>query len=305
MSVRKLLAYAAIYILWGGSFLAIREIVVVTPPFFAAGFRFLTAGLLLVLYSYLRGGVELNSRKFLSATALGFLMFTCLYALLFWAEVRLPSGIAAVVSAMIPIWIFVGEIFVLRTQRATAFSTAGILLGFGGVAILSLKSGTGQGTAEFLPTLATIAGTICWSVGTMWSRKLSLPKPQTANAGWQMAIGGFLLLVLSGAAGEYHRLPAAMAAWNLTIVLSMAYLIFAASILTFTSYVWLIAHEPAGKVASYAYVNPLIALLIGALLAGERLNVTQMIGAALVIAGVFATLTGKRTAPAVMEKTAA
>ena len=302
MSVRKLLAYAAIYILWGGSFLAIREIVVATPPFFAAGFRFLLAGLLLILYSYIRGGVELNLRKLGSVTALGFLMFTCLYAMLFWAEVRLPSGIAAVVSAMIPIWIFVGEVVILRTQRATVVSVAGILLGFGGVAILALHSGNSQGTAEFLPTLATIAGTVCWSAGTLWSRKLSLPKPQTANAGWQMAIGGFLLLVLSGVAGEYHRLPAASATWNTTVILSMAYLIFAASVLTFTSYVWLIAHEPAGKVASYAYVNPLIALILGVVFAGERLNASQLLGAALVIAGVFATLTGKRTQPVHAKK---
>ena len=100
MSIRKLLAYGAIYILWGGSFLAIREIVAVTPPFFAAGFRFFLAGLLLIFYSALRGSGACSPRQWIGAAALGFIMFTCMYAGLFWAEIRVPSGIAAVISAM-------------------------------------------------------------------------------------------------------------------------------------------------------------------------------------------------------------
>src|SRR5580698_9435293 len=129
MSMRRLLAYGAIYFLWGGSFLGIRELVAVVPPFFAAGFRFTLAGLLLVVYSHLRGQTEMPRGAFLGASILGFIMFTLMYAALFWGEIRVSSGIAAVISAMIPVWIFIGELAILRTQRATPMSVIGIVLG--------------------------------------------------------------------------------------------------------------------------------------------------------------------------------
>ncbi len=200
MPVRKLLAFAAIYVLWGGSFLAIREIVApvvasgaapglahpAVPPFFAAGFRFTLAGAVLILWSRTRARSESSPRQLLGAAALGFVMFTCLYAGLFWAETRIASGIAAVLSAMIPVWIFAGEVFFLRTQRANALSLSGIALGFGGVALLALQApahGSTPAHSSTLAVLATLAGTICWSVGTLWSRRLALPRPQTANSG--------------------------------------------------------------------------------------------------------------------------
>src|ERR1700761_7940006 len=202
MSIRKLLAYGAIYILWGGSFLGIREIVAVTPPFFAAGFRFFLAGLLLILYSGLRGSGACSPRQWIGAAALGFIMFTCMYAGLFWAEICVPSGIAAVISAMIPVWIFIGELAILRTQTANVWTIGGIVLGFAGVLILTLQSPASGTHMSTLAALVLIGATLCWSGGTLWSRKLSLPKPQTANSGLQMATGGALLLALSAMAGE-------------------------------------------------------------------------------------------------------
>lgn len=298
MPIRRLLAYAAIYILWGGSFLGIRVIVAVVPPFFAAGFRFTLAGLLLVAYSYVRGQTSMPRGSLRGAAALGFIMFTLMYAALFWGEIRVPSGIAAVISAMIPVWIFIGELAVLRSQRAAPLSVAGIVLGFAGVVMLAWRAPGGAGRAETFAMLVLIGGTLCWSGGTLWSRKLVLPRPQTLNAGWQMAIGGALLFVLSAASGEMRRLPSPAVLLRPALVLSMAYLVLCASILAFTAYVWLIAHEPATRVASYAYVNPVIALLAGAMLAGERLSAVQVIGVVLVLAGVFATLTGRQVAPA-------
>jgi drug/metabolite transporter (DMT)-like permease len=297
MSIRKLLAYGAIYILWGGSFLAIREIVAVTPPFFAAGFRFLLAGLLLIPYSGLRGGGACSPRQWIGAAALGFIMFTCMYAGLFWAEIRVPSGIAAVISAMIPVWIFVGEFAILHTQKATPLSIIGVVLGFAGVVVLAWPAPGSHTQASAFTLLVLIAATLCWAGGTLWSRKLTLPKPQTLNAGWQMAIGGGLLLLLSAVAGEMHHMPPVAILLQPKIVASMAYLVLAASILAFTAYVWLLTHEPTARVASYAYVNPVIALLAGSLLVDESLSALQMVGVLLVLAGVFATLTGKQAVP--------
>jgi drug/metabolite transporter (DMT)-like permease len=299
MSIRRLLAYGAIYFLWGGSFLGIREFVAIVPPFFAAGFRFTLAGLLLVAYSYLRGQAQMPRGSLLGASTLGFIMFTLMYAALFWGEIRVTSGIAAVISAMIPVWIFIGELAILRTQKATSLSVAGIVLGFAGVVVLALEApASGAGGISTFAMLVLIGGSLCWAGGTLLSRSLVLPRPQALNAGMQMAIGGALLFVLSAASGEMRRLPSMAVMLRPTLVLSMVYLIFCASILAFTSYVWLIAHEPATRVASYAYVNPVIALLAGAALAGERLSGFQLIGVLLVLAGVFATLTGKQVVPA-------
>jgi drug/metabolite transporter (DMT)-like permease len=200
---------------------------------------------------------------------------------------------------MIPVWIFIGELTLLRTQRANLLTAAGILLGFAGVLALTLRSSASGSHAHASPLamLALIAGTLCWSGGTLWSRCLALPRPQTANAGWQMAVGGALLLLLSAVAGEWHRMPPLAVLLQPRLVISMAYLVFAASILSFTAYVWLISHEPTTRVASYAYVNPVIALFAGAVLADERLTALQLVGVLLVLAGVFATLTGKQAAP--------
>jgi drug/metabolite transporter (DMT)-like permease len=294
--VRKVLGYAAIYILWGGSFLAIREVVSVVPPFFAAGFRFTLAGLVLILWSRFGGDFELSPRQLANAALLGFIMFTCLYAGLFWAEMRIPSGIAAVVSAMIPLWIYAGEVLFLRTQRATLPGFAGVLSGLAGVALLAARH-RGHHAHAFATAIAIavlIAGTLCWSGGTLLSRRLALPAPQKLNAGLQMYIGGFFLMLAAFATGEHRALPATWVILSPRVLLSMAYLIVAASIIAYTSYVWLIAHDSPTRVSSYAYVNPVIALALGVTVAGEQLTHRQMFGAALVILGVAATLMGRK-----------
>jgi drug/metabolite transporter (DMT)-like permease len=297
MRVRKILAYAAIYFLWSGSFLAIRILVAgahPVPPFFAAAFRFTLAGLILLIWSRLTGPLHVSRRQLLSAAALGLIMFTFDYAGLFWAETRVASGLAAVVLALIPVWVCAGEIFVLHTLRATPLSLGGIALGFGGVIVLSLHSPSNSGHTSTLAIAAMIVATLSWSIGTLWSRRLTLPRPHQANAGLQMFFGGLYLFILSAAAGEFRRLPPTTILLSPRVLLSMAYLIVAASILAYTAYVWLIAHDSPTRVSSYAYVNPVFALILGATLAGERLTSLQIAGAALVLTGVVATLMGKQ-----------
>jgi drug/metabolite transporter (DMT)-like permease len=302
MPARKLLAYAAIYILWGGSFLGIRELVAPphgiapVPPFFAAGFRFTLAGLILILWSRITQPAPLAQRQIFSAALLGFIMFACLYAPLFWAETRVASGLASVISAMIPVWIFAGELLFLRTQRPTPLAVGGIALGFAGVVVLSMRAPGSTGSSSTPAILATVAGTICWSAGTLLSRRLTLPQPQRANAAWQMLTGGAMLLAISALAGEPRRMPPIAILVSARVLVSMGYLVIAASLISYTAYVWLIAHESPTRVSSYAYVNPVIALTIGAALAGERLTLLQVAGAALVLAGVFATLRGRGAA---------
>lgn len=297
-SIRKsqrVLAYAAIYGFWGGSFLAIRDIVAITPPFFAAAIRFMLAGAVLFCWARVRGAPRLSRREWRDSALMGLVMFGGNYACLFWAEQRINSGLAAVLTAMVPVWIFLGEWLVFRTQRLTAATLGGIVLGITGVVFLS-RASLGNGMAAAAGVL--LLGTLCFSAASLWSRKLTLPREQALRAGVQMLLGGVVLFLASALAGELPHLSASAHAWHGQTYFSFFYLVFAASILAFTAYTWLLHHESATRVSSYAYVNPVVALAIGSLLAGEHLTGAQWAGTALVIFGVFATLTGKQAVPA-------
>lgn len=293
MAMRRLIAYGAIYFLWGGSFLAIRQLVAIAPPFFCAGVRFLIAGLLLYAYGSLRGAPSPSRRQWMSTALLGLVMFAGNYACLFWSEKFLPSGLAAVISSLIPVWVLLAEWLLFHSAAATAKAVWGIILGVAGVVLIALPSGVnGMGLTKAAAIL--VLGTLFWAAGTVASSRLSLPKQLTISASLQMAWGGSFLLVLSAVAGEAPGVGRLAHLWNWRLTLSMAYLIVAASIVAFSAYVWLIGKEPATRVASYAYVNPLIALLLGAVLAHERPAWLQYAGAMLVLAGVFSTLAGRR-----------
>lgn len=290
----RLLAYGAIYIFWGGSFLAIRDMVAVTPPFFSAAIRFFLAGAVLYLFSRSRGARPVNSRQVWNSVLIGVLLFTVSYGCLFWAETRIASGAAAVLAAMIPIWILLGEALVLKTQRLTLAIAIATVVGIAGVCLVTRSIGFER--AMVSGVLVEVVGSIVFSVATLWSRALILPDDQALRAGLQMALGSLGLFVLSGVAGEFPRIPSAFAAWHWHTVISFVYLVTCASILAFTSYTWLIHHEPATRVASYAYVNPLIALLVGVTLGGEHVSPLQALGAAMIILGVLGTMLTKMQA---------
>jgi drug/metabolite transporter (DMT)-like permease len=283
-----LLCFAAIYFLWGASFLAIRVIVATVPPILAAGFRFLSAGLILFAWSQLRGDSFPKLREWRSALLLGIVMFACNYGPLFWAEERVPSGVAAIISALIPVWIAIFE----STRSGSGMSTKlliGIVCGLAGVVVLSLAPGSLHGQRiDFAGVVALLVGTLAWSIGTVWSRHLPLPKSKPTSAGIQMMLGGATLALVSFLSGDASRFSPAEV--NIRVALSMAYLVIAASIVAFTAYVWLLGHEPATRVASYAYVNPVIAVLLGWSIGGERLSLQIVLGMVFVVMGVIAVL---------------
>jgi drug/metabolite transporter (DMT)-like permease len=290
----RLLAYGAIYVFWGGSFLAIRDMVAVTPPFFSAAIRFFLAGVALYAFSRWRGSARVRGRAFMHSLMLGVLLFTGSYGCLFWAETRIASGTAAVLAAMIPIWILLGEVLVFRTQRLGSSVAGATLLGIVGVCMVTRSIGLEHSMLRGV--LVEMAGTLIFSFATLCSRSLTLPDDQAQRAGLQMALGGAGLFVISALAGELPRIPGAFAAWHWHTVASFVYLVTCASILAFTSYTWLIHHEPATRVASYAYVNPLIALVVGVMLGGEHVSALQAAGAAMIVLGVVATMLSKLNA---------
>jgi drug/metabolite transporter (DMT)-like permease len=287
---KTLLAFAIIYFVWGSTFLAIRVGVREVPPFLLAGMRFVAAGLALYLFMLARGERSPSARQWTSATLIAVLIFVLDYGLLFWAEQRVPSGIAAVMMATIPVFMALSEIIFLRTQRLTLRLALALLVGIGGVAVLVSRSlNLGGAPIDGAGAVALIVAAMSWSVSSAMTRKLTLPPSKVMSSGAQMLAGGILLTLTSAALGEFRNFhPSAVSrgAW-----LALLYLIVAGSIVAFTAYVWLIHHESPTRVGTYAYVNPVVAVLIGYFLGGEALGLRTLLGTAFVLIGVVVITT--------------
>jgi len=299
---KVLLAFAIIYFVWGSTFLAIRVGVREVPPFLLAGLRFLVAGLALYLWMRARGTPSPTNRQWGAATLLAVLIFVLDYGLLFWAEKRVPSGIAAVMMATIPVFMAIAEIVVLRTQRLTLRLGLALLVGLAGVGVLVGHSMTlGEAPVDTAGACALIVAAVSWSVASVLSRKLPSPASKVMSSGTQMLAGGVLLLLASAALGEFGSFRAqavSREAW-----LALAYLIVAGSIVGFTAYVWLIHHESPTKVGTYAYVNPVVAVLVGYFLGGEAIGPRTIVGTLLVLVSVVViTTTPRRQSVATPEK---
>jgi drug/metabolite transporter (DMT)-like permease len=293
---KVLLAFAIIYFVWGSTFLAIRVGVREVPPFLLAGMRFLVAGLILYCWMRARGTASPTAREWSAASILAMLIFVFDYGLLFWAERRVPSGIAAVMMATIPVFMALAEIVVLRTQRLTLRLGLALLVGIGGVAVLVGHSmSLGEAPIDTAGAWALIFAAISWSVAASLSRKLPLPAAKAMSSGAQMLAGGVFLTLTAALLGEFrgfHVQAVSRGAW-----LALAYLIVAGSIVGFTAYVWLIHHESPTKVGTYAYVNPVVAVLVGYFLGGEAIGPRTIVGTLLVLVSVVVITTtpkGKR-----------
>lgn len=285
-----LLAFAIIYFVWGSTFLAIRVGVREVPPFLLAGMRFLVAGIVLYLWMRVRGTSSPSAREWGAASLLAVLIFVFDYGLLFWAERRVPSGIAAVMMAMIPAFMTLAEILFLRTQRLTLRLGIALLVGLAGVAVLVGHTiSLGEAPVDTAGACALIVASISWSAAASLSRKLPLPAAKAMSSGAQMLAGGVLLTLTAALLGEFrgfHAQAVSRGAW-----LALVYLIIAGSIVGFTAYVWLIHHESPTKVGTYAYVNPLVAVLVGHFFGGEAIGLRTIAGTVLVLVGVVVITT--------------
>lgn len=294
---KTLLAFAIIYFVWGSTFLAIRVGVHEVPPLLLAALRFLISGLALYGWTRMRGERAPTSRQWMSACLLALLIFVFDYGLLFWAEQRVPSGLAAVMMATIPVFMALSEIIILRTQRLTLRLAFALLMGIAGVAVLVSRSLNLSGTPiDRTAAPALIFGAISWAVASALSRKLPLPSSKVVSSAAQMLAGGVMLTIASAMFGEFprfHPSTVSLAAW-----LSLLYLIVAGSIVGFTAYVWLLHHESPTNVGTYAYVNPVVAVILGYFLAGEELGKRTILGTACVLVSVIVITTTRAAEPA-------
>ena len=293
---KTLLAFAIIYFVWGSTFLAIRIGVREVPPFLLAAMRFLVAGLVLYGWMIARGERSPSGRQWMSVSLLAVLIFVIDYGLVFWAEQRVPSGITAVMMATIAVFTALSEIIFLRTQRLTLRLALALLIGIGGVAVLMSRALNVGGTPiDLVGAVALIIAAMSWSVSSALSRRLPLPASKVMSSGAQMLAGGVFLTLTAAALGEFrnfHPSSVSRGAW-----FSLLYLIVAGSIVAFTAYVWLIHHESPTKVGTYAYVNPVVAVLVGYFLGGEALGLRTMLGTLLVLTSVVVIATTRAKKP--------
>lgn len=284
LDLRVVLAFTAIYVLWGATFLAIRIAVLEVPPFFSSGVRFFVAGALLYVFMRLRGQPSPSAAEWRAIATIALCMFVATYGALFWAEQYVPSGITSVLEATLPITTVALEVFVFRQQPFRWRTLAAVALGFSGVAWLLIRN---DQPFPGLPCVVILAGGAAWSLGAVLTRSLPRPKSLALSAGAQMMLGGAVLLALSQATGELHSFPRI----SLRAGLALTYLIVAGSLAGFTAFVWLLARMPATQVASHAYVNPLVAVALGYFVAGEPLTLPMVLASALVLASVVVILT--------------
>lgn len=290
---RVLICFAIIYFVWGSTFLAIRVGVREVPPLVFAGMRFFAAGI--VLYGWMRakGTPSPTPQEWMSLSSIALLIFVVDYGLLFWAEQRVPSGIAAVMLATIPAFMALSEIVFLRTQKLTVRLAFALLVGIGGVVVLISRSVSfGDAPVDTSGAIALVVAAVSWSIAAVLSRKLRLPESKVMSSGAQMMSGGFMLIVAAGLFGEFRGFQ--FNAVSGRVWLALAYLIVAGSIIGFTAYVWLIHHESPTRVGTYAYVNPVVAVLIGYFLGGEALGARTVVGTLFVLVSVIVITTAPK-----------
>jgi drug/metabolite transporter (DMT)-like permease len=277
---RVTLSFIAIYFLWGGSFLAIRFSLETIPPLMISCVRFICAGLILMTVAWRSGAKMPTWAQWRSAALLGFLMFFAANSTLVLGEKTVPSGLAATLYATLPLWMALLGWLWQGEQRPVGRSLVGLVLGFGGVVLMF---GVGSSGIDPFGGLLVLGSAIFWAVGSLLSRRVDKPDSTALASGMNVFCSGIMFLIVSVISGEPSQLNVAVISW--ASALSLVYLIVGSSVIAFSCYMWLLSVTSPNRVATYAYVNPVVALLIGAV-AGETLNLREMVAALVIVVAV-------------------
>jgi drug/metabolite transporter (DMT)-like permease len=281
---KVLACFAGIYLIWGTTFLAIAFVLRSLPPFIGGGVRFVIAGLLMYLWLRLRDPRPFAGLHIAGGALCGVLMSGIGNGFVVWSQQGLPSGIAALFVGALPVVILLEDWLFFTRRRPQLQAIIGVTVGFAGVAVLSAHTRSLSGTARPIFVAAVFAASTAWGFGTLLQRRFVPADRVQGFTSLQMLAGGVFQLLLSVPDGEWSRFhPEGITPASL---LALAYLVAFGSIVAVNCYSWLVAHVPAQKVATYALVNPLIALALGALILGERVTPVAMFSALLVLVGV-------------------
>jgi drug/metabolite transporter (DMT)-like permease len=293
---KVLLAFAAVYLIWGSTYLAIRYAVETIPPFFMAGCRFVMAGAVLYLWTRAGGATPPARRHWAGAALLGALLLLSGNGGLCWAEQRVPSGLAALLLATIPIWMVLLD---SRRKGGTKLEVrvmGGMAMGLAGLALLVGPAHLwGSSRVNLAGAGVLMFSSFSWSFGSILSHKLKLPTSPFLAAAMEMLAGGALLLLLGVLSGEGRQLH--FCAIALRSLLGLVYLIVAGSLLGFTAYLWLLRAVPTARVSTYAFVNPAVAVFLGWAVGSEVLTGRELLASATIIAGVALIITHRPLEP--------
>ena len=289
-------AFASIYLVWGSTYLAIRYAVQTIPPFIMGGLRFLISGALLYLWARYRGAPSPTRLHWRNAIIAGGFLLLGGNGAVVWAEQFVPSGLTALLVSILPFWLVIIEGVRPPRRRPSGAVLVGLVLGFIGIVVLVGPGNLGgQGDVRPLGALVLILGSLSWAIGSFWSRDARLPESGLLTTGMEMLGGGALLLIVGLLSGELsqldvHRISGASAA-------GLIYLITFGSLIGFTSYIWLLDKVSPARLGTYAYVNPIVAVILGWAIAGERLSLRTAVAAAIVICAVALITTARSTPP--------
>jgi drug/metabolite transporter (DMT)-like permease len=296
------LGLAVLYVVWGSTYLGIAIAVETIPPFLMAAVRFAIAGTVLMTWSILRARgsfVAPSRREWRDTIIVGALLLGGGMGMVAFGEQTIPSGIAALLIAMMPVWVAIfGRVFL--GERLPRIAGVGIVVGFVGVAILVGPTILGQaGSLDPLGLAAIIISPIAWSLGSLYaSHRATLPRQPLVATGTQMLAGGAVLALMAGVTGEFARFdPAAVSRDSIG---ALVYLTVIGSLLAFTAYGWLLRVAPLPLIATYAYVNPVVAVILGAVVRNEPIDTRTLVAGAVIIGAValIVTARGRMTAPA-------
>ena len=286
---KTLLAFGAIYIIWGSTYLATRYAIETIPPLMMIGIRSLTAGIILYSLSRFKSKEKIKRENIFPLFTLGAMFFLIGHGLLAWAQQYVPSGMAAVLVTPEPLWIMGIEWFFLKDIRVKLRGILGLFLGFGGVVYLiaSTTNGTTSNN-DFLGSALIVISTLSWGGGAVYSRVATLPKSPILSSGMELIFGGALILITSfiiGDSSQFH-----LDQVSLKSFLGLLYLIVFGSVIAFSAYIWLLGHTSVTRISTHTYVNPVIAVFLGWLFANEQITAALLVATTIIIISVYLVL---------------
>jgi drug/metabolite transporter (DMT)-like permease len=287
--IRNILAFAAIYIIWGSTYLAIRYAVETIPPLMMIAMRSLSAGIILYSISRFKNKEKIQKANILPLFTIGALFFLMGHGLLAWAQQYVPSGTAAVLVSAEPLWIIGIEWFFLKDIRVKGRGVAALFLGFGAIIYLIIST-TGAATQHynFVASALIVVCTLSWGAGAVYSRVANVPKSPVLSSGLELIFGGLLVLIASFIVGEPSHFHFSQV--SLKSLLGLLYLITFGSVVAFSAYVWLLGHTSATRISTHTFVNPVIAVFLGWLIANEKITASLLVATVFIIISVYLVL---------------
>src|SRR5947207_11238012 len=282
---RVITAFTLLSVLWGGTYLALRVGLETMAPYTLASVRYMISGPIMLAVCALAGQkIRLNPQDALRLLVIGALLLSVGNIGVIWAEEYLPTGLTALLVAVLPIWMAIIEAWIFKGRRIPPLGIAGLALGIAGIFVLlwpKLSNGMRFGHMELVGVVILLAGSFGWAYGSVLSSRWTLSIGVFAAIAWQMTFGGLVDTVVAFATGGFHHVE-----WNFNVVLAIGYLVICGSWIGFTCYIWLLEHVAAPKVGTYAYVNPVVAVVLGWMFLDERIDGFMFAGTAVILAAV-------------------